>query len=287
MQFIQDLCLTNLLVNAILVGPHHDPFMFTWDSIIDNNREFDTTYNIEDAKRLLQLSFMITDSQAYNIPLNVPSLFENVELLYDNCPISLVSKGLAKSSYNDPSVVANILYNNDTNTLYIIFVGTTNACMGALDVAYTQVELTDLTNYIPGLRGHKGVYLSYISIRDKLLNVLEKYLVYNPTIVITGHSLGGALSQLCALDLAVYEPIHYSFAAPMIYNKIGYEVFNRYMKYSYRIGNISDIVTFAPLPIMPNKDIFYHVGESITFQRNLGEYPLNHTVAYTQEFSLV
>lgn len=287
MQYVQELCLTSLLVNSILVGPHHEAFHFTWERLAQHKPTFDPNYNVEDAQLALQLSFMITDSHAYSRPLSIPEWLQSTELKYDSCPLQLISKGIPNSPYNDPAVVGQILYNPAHNVVFIVFVGTSNSCMGALDLAYSQVEYTNLTNYVPGLGGHRGVYAVYNSIRDKLLMALAPYLSRNPTILITGHSLGGALSQVCALDLAVYNPIHYSFAAPMVFNGVGYEIYTRFVEHSYRVANISDLVTISPLPIMPNKDIFYHVGKLVYFQRNLGTYAQNHTIAYAREFNLV
>lgn len=291
MQYIQDICLTSLLSNAIFTGPHHTPFHFTWDRIGQHNPTFHSDYNDSDAQVLLQLSFMITDSSAYGVPLNVPSWLENTELKYDVCPIELISKGIGNSKYNEPSIVANVLYSPGANIIFIVFVGTSNMCMAALDVSYHQTEYNGIANYIPGLRGHKGVYSIYMSIRDKLVATLAKYLTNNadtlPRIIITGHSLGGALSHLCALDLAEYNPLHYSFASPLIFNEIGYEQYEQLVQNSYRVANISDLVTLSPLPIMPNKEAFCHVGKLISFQHNSGVYSYNHTQAYAKEYQLI
>ena len=287
MQFIQEACLTNLLFGSILMGPHHKPFGFTWDRLANHKPSFDTHYNYEDTQLLLEMSFICTDSHAYGLPFNVPNWLTNHELKYDVCPVELISKGIPESGYNDPAPVVNVFYAEGSNLLFVVFVGTSNICMGALDAAYHQTELVGINHYIPGMKGHRGVYAIYNSIRDKLIRTLTPYLPRNPQIIITGHSLGGGVSQICALDLSEYDPIHYSFAAPMIFNGLGYEAFNRTVKYSYRIANGSDLITLAPLPVMPNKDVFYHVGQLVYFQRNFGDYPQNHTLAYVQEYGLV
>lgn len=69
----------------------------------------------------------------------------------------------------------------------------------------------------------------------------------------------------------------------MIFNEHGYNLFTKSVKYSYSVANISDLVVLSP----PNKDAFFHVGKLIHFQRNLGEYPLNHGLAYAQEYNLI
>lgn len=287
MQFIQDACLNSLFISAVLTPPYHKPYRFNWDRIRQHSSTFNPAYNYEDAQLALQLSFIVTDSTAFGLPMNIPNWLQSIELKYDTCPLELISKGIANSGYNEPAPVAFIFYNSVSNVLFIVFVGTINVCLGALDMKYAQVEYDIVTNYVPGLCGHGGIYAVYKSIRNKLVTAVAPFLERNPQIIITGHSLGGGLSQICALELAAYNPIHYSFAAPMIFNNVGYDIFTRAVKHSYRVANASDLVTIAPLPVMPNKDAFFHVGELIYFQRNFGSYEKNHTQAYVEEYNLV
>ena len=286
MQYIQEACLVNLVTNALFTQKEHKIFEFTWDRIENHKQIFSLDYNHEDAQSLLQLCLMVTESNYLNKSLNPPSLIQKFDLLYDECPLPLISQISTKSPLNQSAKVGHIFYNNISNVLSIIFTGTINGCMAGLDLAYGQTELEGVLNYIIGLKGHRGIYLAYQSIRSQLVEVVKSHLPKNPQIIISGHSLGGALSQICALDLAYYNPIHYSFAAPMVFNEVGYNVFTKLVKYSYRIANISDLVVLSPLPVMPNRDAFFHVGKLIHFQSNLGEYRLNHALAYVQEYNL-
>jgi hypothetical protein len=294
MQVIQDLFLKSVFSYVILAPPHHNPFKFTWDNLSDRLSSyqpqfdrFSPEYNVEDASILLQLSLMVSDSVAFELPFNPPSWLQDSDLKYDCCPLSLFSEGMPSSKYNEPTTMCHVLYNEANNLLFIVFVGTSNYCMGLLDLAHEQVEYEGIANYVPGLRGHKGIYRMYMSIRDKLLATVAQYLPRQPKIVITGHSLGGGLSQMAALDLAAFSPIHYGYASPMIFNEEGYDTFTHFVKSSYRIANLSDLVVLAPYPIMPNGDAFWHVGKLVYFQRNFGSYMQNHTLAYAQEFGLV
>lgn len=287
MQYIQEACLIHLMTNAIFTHFNYRLFEFTWDRIGHHNPVFSLDYNHEDAQALLQLSLMVTESNYLNKSLNTPSWLHDTPLLYEECPLRLISQLSQKSQLNKSALLGHIFYSEEANILLIIFTGTINGCMAGLDIVYGQTELEGILNYAPGMKGHRGIYLAYKSIRSKLVEVVKSYLPKNPQIIISGHSLGGALSELCTLDLAYYNPIHYSFAAPMIFNEHGYNVFDKLVKYSYRVANISDIVVLSPLPVMPNKNAFFHVGKLIHFQRNLGEYPLNHGLAYAQEYNLI
>ena len=299
MQFIQNACLTNLIVSSILTGSNYKPISFSWDLINQHRFRFNKDYNYNDARILLQLSLMVTDSNFTDAQLDIPSWLQDNVLAYNVCPLftssGKVSNPLSSITSNyhssprskmDSERIGHILYDKDDNVLVIVFTGTSNACLAGLDLEYGQTELDSITNYIEGIRGHQGIFSAYKSIRPQLTKVIRDYLPKNPQIVITGHSLGGALSHLCALDLAFYNPIQYSFASPLIFNPLGSLVYDKYVKYSYRIANLVDLVTLSPLPIMPNKDLFCHVGKLVHFQRHLGEYPKNHSLAYAQEYSL-
>jgi hypothetical protein len=216
--------------------------------------------------------------------LNVPSLFQDNSLTYDECPLFSLhneSKGTGRIS------VGHMLYDDHNNILIIVFTGTSNGCLVGLDLEYAQTELNGLSNYTVGMQVHRGIYTLYQSIRPQLVKIFQSYLPKNPQIVITGHSLGGALSHICALDLAFYNPINYSFASPLVFNGLASLAYEKFVKHSYRIANISDLVTMSPLPIMPNKDIFCHVGTLVSFQKNLGEYSSNHSLAYAHEYNLI
>jgi hypothetical protein len=287
MQYVQDACLVNLFTSSIFLGSKHEPFNFTWEQIEHHVAAFTSEYNFDDAKFLLQLCLMVTSSNFEGKPLDPPSWLHDTQLVYNKCPMELISNMSKKSPVNTPAILGHILYNEIGNLLFIIFTGTSNVCMAAVDLEYDQTELNGLLNYTHGLKAHRGVYSAYQSIRPQLIQALNKYLNLKPKIIISGHSLGAALSQICALDLAFYDPIHYSFAAPMIFNDIGFNVFNNLVKQSYRVANISDLVVLSPLPVMPNKDAFFHVGNLVCFQRNMGEYSLNHAMAYALEYDLV
>ena len=261
-------------------------YTYDWDLITDNLGIFQPDYTFEDARVLLQLSMMVTNMNFEKTEFDPPEWLQTTVLKYDTCPVEIISKGIPNSSLNDPTPLGHTLYDQRSNTLIIIFSGTSNACMASLDLDYAQTDLVEISNYEPGLRGHKGIYNGYKSIRPQLLKAIAAYADYNPQIVITGHSLGAALSSLCALDLAYYNPIHYSFASPLFFNQVGSRVFEKLVPTSYRIMNLSDMVALFPLPIMPTGDTYCHVGTMIPFQQNLGEYHRNHALAYMTEYDL-
>lgn len=291
----------NLVVSTIFSSKEAKrKYEYDWSLVENHSGYFNFDYSDDDARVLLQLSMMVTNTNfeidelskgskiipSDNFSSNLPSWLTETRLDYDSCPLDLISKGIPNSHLNRSSTLCRILYNHHTNVVLIIFTGTSNGCLAALDLDYLQSELSEISHYTPGLRGHKGMYNAYKSIRSRLIQTLEQYREQNPQIVITGHSLGGALSTLCALDLAYYNPIHYAFASPLFFNDIGSKVFEKVVPHSYRIINLSDMVTSFPLPIMPSGDLYCHVGAMVPFQRNLGEYHRNHALSYMIEYNL-
>ncbi len=299
MELVQEACLVGVFLTSFINSTKYPSVKFSWNDILKHNRKFKNDYNTDDAAILLQLSLMVSESNYNKHKLNPPSCFKHVELTYDKCPLPII-----KDTSPEPTALGHILYHSQLNIIYIIFSGTTDSCMLGMDMSHGQTDMDGLNNVVNGMKCHHGIYLAYMSIRDQMKKCLQPLLaaikskqtqyenkrdiVYNkyPQIVITGHSLGGALSQLCALELAYYNPIHYSFASPLIFNHTTATVFDKFVKMSYRIANTSDLITMAPFPIMPNGDIFCHVGKHLPFQRHLGDNSLNHTLAYVYEYQL-
>ena len=283
---MEDVSLMNILINGILMGYETKAFVFDWSLIGRHSNVFIDTYNLEDAKTLLQLSLIVTNTNFANIPLNAPDWLQDIPISYDVCPLKIISEGIPNSNINRPAILAHVLYSERANIVFIVFSGTVNACMAGLDLDYGQIEFDGILNYQPGIKGHKGIYTAYQSIRSELIKNIMPFINNQAKLIITGHSLGAGLSNICALDLAYYNPLHYTFASPLIFNPLGTDVFNKLVHKSYRIANLSDLVALSPLPIMPNKDVFCHVGTPVLFQRNTGEYVDNHSTAYIIEYDI-
>jgi pimeloyl-ACP methyl ester carboxylesterase len=73
------------------------------------------------------------------------------------------------------------------------------------------------------------------------------------SVTICGHSLGGALATLLALDVAANtvfnEPAVYSYGSPRTGDSLFASTYNQVVKNSYRIANRLDIVPTLPPPI--------------------------------------
>lgn len=277
MQALQETCLLTLIMSMVLNSDNHVSIAFSEDALSPTHT-WSSTYAHDDAKILLQLALMVTAANYTNEALRVPSWLQDITLVYHMCPTPVLARA------TQASTLGHVLYSATHNMIFIIFTGTSNTCLASLDVQYTQHEISGIANYTSGMKAHAGMYAAYLAVREQLWHILKQ--TTQAKIYITGHSLGGGLSQLCALDLADYDPMHYSFGSPLVFNAAAAAKFETLVSRSYRIANISDAVTAVPLPVMPNSDTFCHVGEFMYFQRNLGDMHASHTLSYVQEYNI-
>lgn len=101
-----------------------------------------------------------------------------------------------------------------------------------------------------GAMMHQGFSNAYTSVRDTIHTYLKNHTT--PSVTVTGHSLGGALATLCAVDIQYNFPKTavdvYTFGAPRVGNDGFRESFNRRVPNSYRFVHGMDIVPAIPRP---------------------------------------
>ncbi len=95
---------------------------------------------------------------------------------------------------------------------------------------------------------HYGFIQAYKSVRDAVLNETKK--TPYKRIICTGHSLGGALATLAALDIEYNLPDKdiscYTFGSPKVGNKYFTESYNKRVPKTFRFVNGSDTVPNIP-----------------------------------------
>lgn len=105
-----------------------------------------------------------------------------------------------------------------------------------------------------GAKMHSGFTAAYQSVRSDIHGYLSGRLSDDATVIVTGHSLGGAIATLCAVDIQYnfgdrLQPIElYTFGAPKIGNAGFRTSFNERVANSYRFVNGLDIVPALPRP---------------------------------------
>jgi len=121
-------------------------------------------------------------------------------------------------------------------------------------------------NRSPKIKVHAGFLNSYKSagIRDKILNAIDDDVKF---IKISGHSLGAALSLLCAFDVSYNCPRCnievIVFGCPRVGNRTFAKAYNKSVHKTLRIENGNDIVTKVPIPLLNPFLNFRHVGSRL------------------------
>lgn len=238
-------------------------------------------YNYNSSNALLDISLAVSASNCLNIlPLPNPPGFTQQYRLVGSDPFVL------KDGWAPNKMYGYIFTDPGRKRAIFAFTGTFLLSQWVADATYGQVPPTALHGYVPGVLAHRGFYSIYLSIRDQLL---QFYRVASSTLeelYITGHSLGGALSTLCAFDFApIAAPAlltHYSFAAPRSGNDKYAEVFNTSLPTTLRIANTEDIVPQLP-PAVWVGYIYEQTGGLVSFTANLGNSRDNHIKAYIRD----
>lgn len=164
--------------------------------------------------------------------------FEMVELIVDvqNCLQAFV--GVA----------------HDLNSIIISFRGTQgNSVQNWIeDLFWKQLDL----NYpeMPDAMVHHGFYSAYhnTSLGPGILNAVERTrdVFGDIQVMVTGHSMGGAMASFCALDLTVNHGIRnvqlITFGQPRIGNAIFASYFNKNVPHAIRVINGHDVVPHLP-----------------------------------------
>ncbi|CAH1223988.1 hypothetical protein PAECIP111893_05061 [Paenibacillus plantiphilus] len=134
---------------------------------------------------------------------------------------------------------------------------------------------------------HCGFTDVYMSARDRIFELLDKLPPGKP-LFITGHSLGGALATLAALDIAANRGpegiVVYTFASPRVGDPQFARAYNRLVTNSFRLRNEHDIVPHLPplvyqSPTKKNSYLYMHVKGEIKRSFRMGSVAGNHILS--------
>lgn len=103
-------------------------------------------------------------------------------------------------------------------------------------------------------RVHGGFWQAYQSVSTQVLELLAESLAAHPRpVYVVGHSLGGALATLCALQLRSERPGMegdalrvYTFGSPRVGHGDFAELYDEQVPHTYRVINHRDVVPTAP-----------------------------------------
>ncbi|KAL6072124.1 Phospholipase A(1) DAD1, chloroplastic [Balamuthia mandrillaris] len=126
---------------------------------------------------------------------------------------------------------------------------------------------------------HRGFFESYDSVKTQARSTVGALASTYPNarILVTGHSLGGALATLCAVDLVAYGVVTdpsrvslYTFGAPRVGNKefaawalTGLNLFD-----TWRVVHGDDLVPHVPPLVVPGGETFFHIATEVWYKRD-------------------
>ncbi|OXM82435.1 lipase family protein [Paenibacillus rigui] len=143
--------------------------------------------------------------------------------------------------------------------IVVAFRGTENSSEMMRGLDFTQVVFPYGKT---GGRTHRGYMELYRdTIRTPLLKSLRKFWTSGRSLWVTGHSLGGAMATLSAVDIAANskfkQPLVYTFGSPKVGDPVFAAAFDRTIEHSVRVVNTNDLV--PQLPPSMEGSIYSHV----------------------------
>ena len=137
-----------------------------------------------------------------------------------------------------------------SDRLYIVFRGTDKSIDWINNFQIRQ-QIYPYSDGNSEVQFHRGFMMAYFAVRKQLLEVMNKFEGQHATV--TGHSLGGALATIAALDIQynlgqkrdLSFEVH-TFGAPRVGNQAMVESYNGRIPNSYRFTYGWDVVTRIP-----------------------------------------
>lgn len=142
--------------------------------------------------------------------------------------------------------------------IVIAFRGTTSLKDWKSDFNTKQVS-SEMFGEDKKIKLHSGFNNQYNELKHTIHSIIIQYR-YLP-VHITGHSLGGALACLCAMDLKLNFNCDVSvvtFGSPRVGNKAFVEKYNKVIRNSFRVKNYGDPITHFPM-----RTCYNHIHKSI------------------------
>ncbi|KAG2594114.1 hypothetical protein PVAP13_5NG620700 [Panicum virgatum] len=175
-------------------------------------------------------------------------------------------------------IKAYVGFASDINAIVVVFRGTQeNSIQNWIeDLLWKQLDL-DYPG-MPEAMVHRGFYSAYhnTTLRDGIVSGIKKTRKFygDIPIMITGHSMGGAMASFCAFDLVVNYGLDgvklMTFGQPRIGNAAFASYFKTYLPHAIRVTHAHDIVPHLPpyFSFFPEKT--YHHFPREVWIHNIG-----------------
>jgi len=168
---------------------------------------------------------------------------------------------------SDKDTDAQVYIFHNTQYIFVCFRGTSSN-----KDKKTDLNIAMKTFLQRNVKVHKGFHKQYMSvekiIKNYIDNLIEKY--KQADIICCGHSLGGGISTICAVDFKYTKfpkiRIHnVTFGSPRVGNKEFAQLYSQIIKpaFSIRITDENDPITYVPLLYK-----YHHVDNAYCFCNN-------------------
>jgi len=164
-------------------------------------------------------------------------------------------------------------YNTDYDIIFVSFRGSINIQNWIDNIHVSQIQPYDDIN----ISVEKGFYNLFTNLKTDVIkeinDISTEYKTNN--LLITGHSLGGALSTLLAFELLYVENTDMNiklitFGSPRVGNEYFVSTFNKLPIYSNRITHHYDMVPHIPQEFLK----YVHISQEIWYNEENSQYKL-------------
>ena len=278
---------------------------------LSNDGETKDTFNVQNARYLTDLLVRLEQNQ--------------------QPPVDVKVQQELKSSDKSKTVVGTLyIVASQVNTGVLVFRGTEHLDAFIADMALEQTDFTPfrtLTDVLPELnmllaplriwkrheqvqikpnsvlsnqssavqqqssiRVHRGFFQHYERIRSTLMSSIHSLGLTR--ILVAGHSKGGALASLAALDIVLNAPTVqsvevYTFGSPRVGNQSFVQTLHNapVLTQFFQVQNNADIVPSMPFAVVPNRGnpenptYYEHAGTPVVYASNWGSFGNNHALS--------
>jgi len=167
--------------------------------------------------------------------------------------------------YNQATDTQGLLGVAFNNTFVVAFRGSeeTGIADWMTDAKFLQTKLPFGPKSDDNLKVHQGFIEAYNSVRVSVLQMVQQS--PHQRVITTGHSLGGALATLCALDVAenisAKTTACYTFGSPRVGNPNFAVFYNKLVPQTFRIVNGADLIPELPPGAYEHVGQFHQVGQ--------------------------
>jgi predicted lipase len=157
---------------------------------------------------------------------------------------------LTHNSELDTDVTGYVAIDNTNKLVVTSFRGSSSVDNWITNLEFGFVD----TDLCPGCTAHEGFWQSWLDARDDILAAIKNSSATNPTykLVVTGHSLGGAIASLATAQLRNdgYDVGLYTFGAPRIAGEKLSDYITNQPGGNYRVTHWNDPIPQIPLIAM-------------------------------------